>query len=286
MEDTLYVRYKDALRTMIIRGQTFACLNDDKRPRAIGNLVTSIPRTLGQYNDEHAKFGEGNQADGLTIYGGHLPRGLIPINNSAQGPNPNLNPNSLEERKNAFHALLNIWSERDLHAEHWDVHFCQGKYTQLQTNERTKGLKYIQAWNDFRENQGNTEALNILNHLDPANNGAPKIALFGMSLSGAFSKGAQDLINRLAEIKFPTPLTGGSLSYLAARQRWMDWQMRIFQRNILNGVAKYIASGLRIFLAYIPTALRMDYATEAVNIVPPTRHPQIPARILDLDSSD
>ena len=62
--------------------------------------------------------------------------------------------------------------------------------------------------------------------------------------------------------------------------------MRIFQRNILNGVAKYIASGLRIFLAYIPTALRMDYATEAVNIVPPTRHPQIPARILDLDSSD
>ena len=134
MEDTLYVRYKDALRTMIIRGQTFACLNDDKRPRAIGNLVTSIPRTLGQYNDEHAKFGEGNQADGLTIYGGHLPRGLIPINNSAQGPNPNLNPNSLEERKNAFHALLNIWSERDLHAEHWDVHFCQGKYTQLQWN--------------------------------------------------------------------------------------------------------------------------------------------------------
>ena len=144
----------------------------------------------------------------------------------------------------------------------------------------------MQAWNDFRENDDNAEALDILNYPNPARNGAPKIVLFGMSLSGAFSKGAQALLHRLAEIKFPTPLTGGSLSYLAARPRWMDWQMRIFQRNILNGVAKYIASGLRIFLAYIPTALRMDYATEAVNIVPPTRHPQIPARILDLDSSD
>ena len=62
--------------------------------------------------------------------------------------------------------------------------------------------------------------------------------------------------------------------------------MRIFQRNILNGVAKSIASGLRIFRAYLPTALPMDYATEAVNIAPFTRHPQIPARIPALDSSD
>jgi hypothetical protein len=77
----------------------------------------------------------------------------------------------------------------------------------------------MQAWNAFREDQGNAEALDILNRLNPANNGAPKIALLGMSLSGAFSKGGQDLLNRLAEIKFPTPLTGGSFSYIAARQR-------------------------------------------------------------------
>jgi hypothetical protein len=50
----------------------------------------------------------------------------------------------------------------------------------------------MQAWNAFREDQGNAEALDILNRLNPANNGAPKIALFGMSLSGAFSNGAQD----------------------------------------------------------------------------------------------
>jgi hypothetical protein len=113
-----------------------------------------------------------------------------------------------------------------------------------------------------------------------------KIALFGMSLSGAFSKGAQDLLNRLAEIKFPTPLTGGSLSYIAARQRWMDWQMRICQRNVLNGVAKSIASGLRVFRAYLPTALPMDYATEAANIAPPTRYPHTLARLPAPDSSD
>jgi hypothetical protein len=287
MEDTLHACYKDALRTRIIRGQAFACLNEDKRPRATGNLVTSIPRTLGRYNDEHAKFDEGNQADGLTIYGGHLPRDLFPINNSAQGPNPNQpSPNSLEKRKEAFHALLNICDERDLHAEHWDVHFCQGSYSQLLTNERAKGQKYAKAWNEFREDQGNAEALEILNRLNPANNGAPKIALFGMSLSGAFSRGAQDLLNRLAEIKFPTPLTGGSLSYIAARQRWMDWQMRICQRNVLNGVAKSIASGLRIFRAYLPTALPMDYATEAAKIAPPTRYPHTPARLPALDSPD
>ena len=287
MEDTLHACYKDALRTRIIRGQAFACLNEDKRPRATGNLVTSIPRTLGRYNDEHAKFDEGNQADGLTIYGGHLPRDLFPINNSAQGPNPNQpSPNSLEKRKEAFHALLNICDERDLHAEHWDVHFCQGSYSQLLTNERAKGQKYAKAWNEFREDQGNAEALEILNRLNPANNGAPKIALFGMSLSGAFSRGGQDLLNRLAEIKFPTPLTGGSLSYIAARQRWMDWQMRICQRNVLNGVAKSIASGLRIFRAYLPTALPMDYAAEAAKIAPPTRYPHTPARLPALDSPD
>ena len=62
--------------------------------------------------------------------------------------------------------------------------------------------------------------------------------------------------------------------------------MRIFQRYILNGFAKSIASGLRIFRAYLPTVLPMDYATEAANIAPLTRYPHIPARILALNSSD
>ena len=62
--------------------------------------------------------------------------------------------------------------------------------------------------------------------------------------------------------------------------------MRIFQRDILNGVAKSIASGLRVFRAYLPTALPMDYATKAANIAPLPRYPHIPARIPALDSSD
>jgi hypothetical protein len=54
----------------------------------------------------------------------------------------------------------------------------------------------------------------------------------------------------------------------------------------LNGVAKSIASGLRIFRAYPPTALPMDYATEAANIAPPTRYPHTLARLPAPDSPD
>jgi hypothetical protein len=97
--------------------------------------------------------------------------------------------NSIAKRKEQFIALLNICRNRNSQAEHWDVHFCLGKYTQLQTNERSKGLKYAQAWSAFRENDDNAEALEILRYLNPAREGAPKIALFGMSLSGAFSEG-------------------------------------------------------------------------------------------------
>ena len=103
-----------------------------------------------------------------------------------------------------------------------------------------------------------------------------------MSLSGAFSEGAQALLTRLAEIKFLAPITAGSLSYIAARQRWMDWQMRIFKRNTFNVVAKSIAPGIRVFHAYVPTALPMDYAEEATDTAPLIRHSQS----LALDSSD
>ena len=62
--------------------------------------------------------------------------------------------------------------------------------------------------------------------------------------------------------------------------------MRICQRNVLNGVAKSIASALRIFRAYLPTALPMDYATEAANIAPPTRYPHTLAQLPAPDSPD
>ena len=52
--------------------------------------------------------------------------------------------------------------------------------------------------------------------------GAPNVSLADMSLSGEFSQGATESLTRMAKIKFPTPISSGSLSYLPARQRWMD----------------------------------------------------------------
>lgn len=45
---------------------------------------------------------------------GHLTSDLFPINNSAQGPSVNQNPNSLAKRKEQFIALLKICRDRDL----------------------------------------------------------------------------------------------------------------------------------------------------------------------------
>jgi hypothetical protein len=114
--------------------------------------------------------------------------------------------------------------------------------------------RYSEALNAFQQSGDNEEALRILRYLNPARYGAPKVLLFGMCLSGAFSGGGQALFDRLATIKFQTPITADSLSYLAARQRWANWWMRIFRRNILDVVAKSIASGIRIFNALAPTA--------------------------------
>ncbi len=35
-----------------------------------------------------------------------------------------------------FITPLSTCRDQDLHAEHWDVHFCQGKYIQLPTNDQ------------------------------------------------------------------------------------------------------------------------------------------------------
>ncbi len=92
--------------------------------------------------------------------------------------------------------------------------------------------------------------------------GAPNVSLIGMSLSGAFSQRATDSLIRMAKIKFPTPISSGSLSHLPARQRWMDWHMRIIQRNVLESISASVASGIRLWKAKAPTALHSDYAPE------------------------
>ncbi len=112
LEETLYACCQDAFPTRIIKGQAFTCQNEDKRPPAIGNLITSTPCTTGPYNDEHMKFNEGNQAGGLTIYKGHLPSDQFSLNNSKKGPNVNQNFNVLESRKASFIAFLRYCRDR------------------------------------------------------------------------------------------------------------------------------------------------------------------------------
>ena len=79
----------DGLRLRIIRGQAGAYLNDDKRPRARGNLRVNIPCTRGQFNEEHYFFAPGNQADGFILYNGHLDETLFQVIRNRLGPNTN-----------------------------------------------------------------------------------------------------------------------------------------------------------------------------------------------------
>ena len=83
-----------------------------------------------------------------------------------------------------------------------------------------------------------------------------------MSLTGAFSEGATDFLTRMANIKFPIPIFGSTLSHLPARSRWMDWTMRIIQRNVLESVGAAVTSGIRLWKATAPTALHRDNMTE------------------------
>ena len=85
--------------------------------------------------------------------------------------------------------------------------------------------------------------------------GAPTVSLIGMSLSGAFSEGATDFLTRMANIKFPTPISDSTLSHLPARSRWMDWTMRIIQRNVLESIGAAVTSGFRLWKATAPAAL-------------------------------
>ena len=89
-----------------------------------------------------------------------------------------------------------------------------------------------------------------------------------------FSEGAQDIFDKLAKIKSPDPIIRGSLSHLAARQRWVDWCICIFQRNVFNVITKSIASGIRICNGRTSTALPLEFVTEATAMGSLTGDPQ------------
>ena len=105
--------------------------------------------------------------------------------------------------------------------------------------------------------EDNEEAVNELTAVN-GGDGAPHVALFGMCLSSAFSKGAQALFEKLAKEKYPAPLNPGSLSHLPARGLFNDWWMRINQRNVFNAIAESLASGFRILDGSAATSLQTD----------------------------
>ena len=53
------------------------------------------------------------------------------------------------------------------------------------------------------------------------------------------------------------------MSYLTARSRWAEWWLRIIMLTMFDAVAKPITSGIDICRTSAPTALPIDYATEA-----------------------
>ena len=50
-----------------------------------------------------------------------------------------------------FNTFLAYCCQYDLKVEFWDVHFCQGWFKQLQTNEKNKAKKYHNAFRAFNE---------------------------------------------------------------------------------------------------------------------------------------
>ena len=187
---------------------------------------------------------------------------LFQVIRNRLGPNPKHNLNTLQNRKETFYHLLEYCLDRNLKLEHWDVHFYQGSSKQFKTNERTKAQTYANAWEDFCQQEENEGALRKLRDLNSSSGGAPTVSLIGMSLTDAFSEGATDFLTRLANIKFPTPISHGTLGHLPARSRWMDWNMRIIQRNMLESIGEAVTSGIRLWKATAPTALRSDYMPE------------------------
>ncbi len=78
-----------------------------------------------------------------------------------RAPIPTKNSNSPVRRKEPFNAFLRVCRERDLKVEQWGGHFCQGSYTQLQTNGRAKWRKYADPWNAGKRGDDDVEALNL-----------------------------------------------------------------------------------------------------------------------------
>ncbi len=131
-----------------------------------------------ELNVDNRSLGEGCQPDGITVYGGRVGRGIFPIVTRGRVINPNQNWNSLANRVQAFHTFLDYCREYDLKVEFRDVHFSQGSFKQLETNEKNKSKKYSDAFRTFiqREDDESAHARGNMRYLNSSRHGAPLVS--------------------------------------------------------------------------------------------------------------
>ena len=80
-----------------------------------------------------------------------------------------------------------------------------------------------------------------MKRLNHTRGGEPKVTPFGVNIYGVLSKDAHKVLVRLAAIRFPE--TPHCLSYLSARQKWIDWYIRVIQKNVSEAVVAGIEAG-------------------------------------------
>ena len=230
-------------------------LTEDKRKTVYQNLHTSIPSTVrrestgnhtweGDITDDDEALGKFTQPDLLLITNGTLPEELFPVTTS-QNPRK-LNANSIANREKQFQAFIQHCATNGLKYEYIDVHFSHKDDKALENNEVIKRNGYRQAFQDFATNaeapthhhhQTYQRMLRINHH----RGGAPTVTPFGVNIYGILSSDAQKMLIRLSKVRFPQ--TNNCLSYLSARQRWIDWWIRIIQKYVSEAVVQGIEAG-------------------------------------------
>ena len=223
---------KDAYIHLRAKASAQVVLTKDKRKNVYQNLHTSIPRTIKKIsrygNWRHYRRWRNSwqiHTTGLLlITNGVLPEEIFPI--TTRNVPRKLNANSLVNRERNFKSFIQHCATYGLKYEYIDVHFSHKDEHSLETNELIKRNGYTQAFFDFAEkakdptcsyNHTHQRMKRINHHMG----GVPKVTPFGVIIYGILSKDAQKMLVKLSEIGFPQTVI--CLSYLSARQQWIDW---------------------------------------------------------------
>ena len=198
----------------------------------------------GDIVEDDDTFGKFTQPDLLLVTNGTLPSEEFPITSRLK-PRP-LHMNSYPNRDQQFQKFVAHCAENGLKYEFFDVHFSHKDESSLETNERIKRNGYQKAFWDFAEKAQDLthrhhRTFQLMKRLNHTRGGEPKVTPFGVNIYGVLSKDAHKVLVRLAEIRCPE--TPHCLSYLSARQKWIDWYIRVIQKNVSEAVVAGIEEG-------------------------------------------